>query len=48
MKKPKPDNPRKPKNTKARADLDRWQNTPAVNPFYQGKTPVEVARRGCY
>ena len=26
------------------ANLERWQNTPAANPFYQGLTPVEVAR----
>ena len=24
--------------------LDEWANTPALNPFYRGKTPLEVVR----
>ena len=37
--------PRKSKREQARLDLiDRWENTPAVNPLYKGKTPAEVAR----
>ena len=35
----------KPKSEQARTDLlDRWQNTPAANPMYEGKTPAELAR----
>jgi len=25
-------------------DLEEWSNTPAVNPYYQGATPRDVAR----
>ena len=33
------------KREQKRLDLiDRWQNTPAENPLYQGKTPLEVAQ----
>ena len=28
----------------AQSDLDRWQNTPAENPFYEGKTPLDMAK----
>ena len=24
--------------------IDRWENTPATDPFYEGKTPREVAQ----
>ena len=35
----------KPKSEQARTDLlDRWQNTPAVNPLYKGKTPLDMAK----
>ena len=36
--------PKKPVNKQAQADLDTWQNTPAVNPLYQGKTPLDMAK----
>ena len=36
--------PKKSVDEQAKVDLDRWDNMPAANPFYRGKTPVEVAR----
>lgn len=37
--------PTKVEREQERLDLiDRLENTPAQNPFYQGKTPSEVAR----
>ena len=44
MKKPEHKKPKKPVNKQAQADLDTWQNTPAVNPLYQGKTPLDMAK----
>ena len=33
------------KREQKRLDLiDRWQNAPAENPAYEGKTPAEMAR----
>ena len=34
----------KPVKEQAQSDLDRWQNAPAVNPFYEGKTPLDMAK----
>lgn len=36
--------PKKPVNEQAQSDLYRWQNTPAENPFYEGKTPLDMAK----
>ncbi len=37
--------PKVSKREQKRLDLiDRWENTPAENPLYKGKTPAEVAR----
>lgn len=36
--------PRISKREQKRLDLiDRWQNAPAENPMYKGRTPLEVA-----
>lgn len=36
---------RERRSEKERQDLlERWSNTPAVNPHYQGATPADVAR----
>ncbi len=43
--KKKPKTPHKSKREQKRLDLiDRWENTPAENPAYEGKTPAEMAR----
>ena len=37
--------PKKSKREQKRLDLiDRWENTPAENPAYEGKTPAEMVR----
>ena len=39
---------KRPRRSKAEQEcldlIDQWENTPAENPFYEGKTPLEVAR----